>query len=172
MVLSVLIGCAENNTADLQEPYRVPNFEAKNLQTGKTVKLSDFAGKILVISFWTTGCPATPLQAPSLAQLSRENNDIVVLGVTTADISELADIGPFVKKYDWDFPILLGNYDTIKIFDKEMVYPTTFLVNKDGYVVGKIVNYTDFQSTEIKDVIDNMRNGKLRWYYRYLRRLK
>ncbi|WP_247232197.1 thioredoxin-dependent thiol peroxidase [Telluribacter sp. SYSU D00476] len=89
----------------LQQGSPAPAFEAKD-QNGNTVKLSDFAGKKIVLYFYpkddTPGCTA---QACSLrdnyeAMLSR---GYVVLGVSVDDEKSHRK---FADKYELPFPLL------------------------------------------------------------------
>lgn len=175
-----VISSSKNDT------FPAPDFEAQDFISGKKIRLSTFKGKPVVINFWFAGCPASRWEAPSFRKFADNNPDIVVLSVTDPENNPGDSLQSFVKEFGWTFPVLLdekritkqtdsGSYQIGQItnsFDEEMVFPTTFLINSDGEVVGKIVNYLDWETSEMKDVLENLRNGKLRWYYRYLRRLK
>jgi thiol-disulfide isomerase/thioredoxin len=54
-----------------------------HLVSGKTVRLSDFKGRRVIVNFWTTWCSACVAEIPILAELQRRHpNDLVVLGVS------------------------------------------------------------------------------------------
>lgn len=169
------------------EPFPAPNFALKDFRTGKVVNLGDFRGKPVVINFCYAGCPPCRWEAPSLRKLAKKHPEIVVLAISSSHLDDNGAFAAFVSKYRWDFPVLLdddliektseewGKYSvgkTTNAFDEGMAYPTTFLINRDGMVVGKIVNYIDWETLEMKDVVKHLLNGKLIWYYRYLRRKK
>jgi|SRR3989338_1327734 len=150
-----------------------PDFEAQDFISGNKIRLSQFRGKPVVVNFWFAGCPPCRWEAPSFKKLADNNPDIVVLSVTDPENNPGDSLQSFIKEFEWNFPVLLDRNGKItNSFDEEMAFPTTFLINSEGEVVGKIVNYLDWETAEMKDVLENLRNGKLRWYYRYLRRLK
>jgi thiol-disulfide isomerase/thioredoxin len=54
---------------------RVPaDFDVRTAD-GRTIKLSNYRGKVVVIDFWATWCPPCRLETPQLARLARENRD-------------------------------------------------------------------------------------------------
>lgn len=61
---------------------QVKDFELKTVD-GKTVRLSDFHGKRVLVNFWTTWCSACVGEISTLAELQRRHpDDLVVLGVS------------------------------------------------------------------------------------------
>jgi len=59
-----------------------PDFTLKDV-TGKTVSLSSFKGKTVILNFWSTSCPPCLAELPSLENLHREmgKTGVVVIGV-------------------------------------------------------------------------------------------
>lgn len=58
------------------------DFELRSLK-GDKVRLSDFRGKVVLINFWTTWCPACVSEMPELIALQKQNSQsLVVLGVS------------------------------------------------------------------------------------------
>ncbi|HYL98977.1 MAG TPA: TlpA disulfide reductase family protein [Blastocatellia bacterium] len=101
---------------------------------GKTVDVHDLKGKILVVDFWATWCGPCVMEIPEFNQLQKEfaGKGVEVLGVTMAS-GELADVKPFVKQHNMQYPIFLGDDD--QTYDLNIAgYPTTYLVTKDWKV--------------------------------------
>lgn len=166
--------CGQKPALQPNEPFLAPNFEAKDFASRKILRLGDFKDKPVVINFWFAGCPPCRLEAPAFKKFAQDNPDIVVLSITNPKNNEEGAVQQFIKEFGWqNIPVLLDEGGKITAaFDKDMVFPTTFLINQDGLVVSKIVNYLDWETAEMQDVIEHLRNGKLIWYYRYLRRKK
>lgn len=54
-----------------------------HLTDGKTVRLSDFRGRRVIVNFWTTWCSACVGEIPILAELQKRHaDDLVVIGVS------------------------------------------------------------------------------------------
>ncbi|NSL89882.1 thioredoxin-dependent thiol peroxidase [Chitinophaga sp. Mgbs1] len=138
---------------NLQEGDKAPVFKGKD-QHGKTVSLTDFKGKRVVLYFYpkdmTPGCTA---QACNL----RDNYDAllkkgyVVVGVST-DSEESHQ--KFIEKYDLPFTLLADEDHKIvnqygvfgekkfmgKVYDG--IHRTTFLINENG-VIDHIISKPD-----------------------------
>lgn len=65
-----------------QPPLRAPDFALSTLD-GRTVRLSDLRGKVVLLNFWTTWCTACVAEIPVLIELQRRHpDDAVILGVS------------------------------------------------------------------------------------------
>ena len=134
----------------LKEGMKAPLFEGID-QDGKTIKLSDFTGKKVVLYFYpkdnTSGCTA---EACNL----RDNHEILlkkgfaVVGVNTD--SEKSHKG-FSSKYSLPFPLIAdtskkivndyGVYQEKKMYGKSYmgIVRTTFLIDEKG-IIEKIIS--------------------------------
>jgi thiol-disulfide isomerase/thioredoxin len=71
---------AEAYTA--RRPVPAADFELRTLED-KRVRLLDFRGRVLLINFWTTWCPACVGEIPALVALEKKHADnLVILGVS------------------------------------------------------------------------------------------
>jgi peroxiredoxin Q/BCP len=127
----------------LKEGMSAPSFEGVD-QEGRTVKLSDFAGRKLVLYFYpkdnTSGCTA---EACSLRDSHEEflNRGFAVVGVSTD--SEKSHKG-FAEKYSLPFPLIAdtsrkivndyGVYQEKKMYGKSFfgIVRTTFIIDEKG----------------------------------------
>lgn len=130
----------DNQTVASATPAQVgkaPDFALKNLE-GKTVKLSDFKNKIVIVDFWATWCGPCRKGIPDLVSLQKQyGKDVVVLGITVDD--DLAEVPPFAKKYNINYPILYADSKVIKDFGGIEAIPTSFIIDKKGNIVDKHV---------------------------------
>ena len=63
-------------------PVPAANFELRTL-SGKTVRLSDFRGKVVLLNFWTTWCTACVGEMPALVALQTKYGDkLIILGIS------------------------------------------------------------------------------------------
>ncbi|OYY94238.1 MAG: hypothetical protein B7Y41_07920 [Hydrogenophilales bacterium 28-61-23] len=61
------------------EPTKAINFEFTDVN-GKSLKLSDFKGKWVLVNFWAPWCPLCWVEVPTLNELNKRG-DFVVIGV-------------------------------------------------------------------------------------------
>lgn len=92
---------------------RLPQFRLSDLD-GQEVASSRWAGKVLVLNFWTTWCPPCLRELPLFDELQRTYADagLQVVGIA---IDEKEDVERFLAEHPVDFPILLGDMDTIEL---------------------------------------------------------
>ncbi len=127
---------------------KAPNFSITT-EKGRTVSVSDFGGKVLVLNFWATWCPPCIQEIPSLHQFAATMKDkgVVVLAVSV-DKNEkayktfLARARPaFETARDPDANIS-SDYGTFK-------WPETYVIDKNGKVVQKLIANQDWMDPQL-----------------------
>jgi thiol-disulfide isomerase/thioredoxin len=111
-----------------------PEFVLQDLE-GRSVRLSDFRGKAVVIDFWATWCPPCLFQVPELNafwQKHRDDGDVVVLGVAV-DVEGASAVGPWVAEQGVEYTIVLGDEGLARRFGVQG-FPTLALVSPDGHL--------------------------------------
>jgi peroxiredoxin Q/BCP len=133
----------------IKEGSKAPLFEGID-QDGKTIKLSDFAGKKVILYFYpkdnTPGCTA------EACNLRDNYNDLLKKGFVVIGVSpdsEKSHKG-FISKYDLPFPLIAdtskkilndyGVWGEKKMYGKSYmgVIRTTFVIDEKG-IVEKVI---------------------------------
>jgi thiol-disulfide isomerase/thioredoxin len=118
-----------------------PDFEVRDLE-GKTVKLSDFLGKVVVIDFWATWCGPCVRGMPVSVAVTKEYGDRVVFLPVDVDDRESAEkVKAFAAKKGWDFPLYLGGKAVGSKYGVSGI-PHTVIVAADGSVTAKHVGFS------------------------------
>src|SRR5262245_40055680 len=88
------------------EPAKL-DFSLKDAE-GKTVKLSDYRGRPLILNFWATWCGPCKVEIPAFIELVDKYRDekLTVLGISVDDSSE--DLRQFAIDYKMNYPVLVG----------------------------------------------------------------
>jgi peroxiredoxin len=83
-----------------------PELEGKDLE-GRTVKLSDYRGKVILLDFWATWCRPCVEEMPALIDAWRRYHDrgFVVIGVSLDNGRQ--DVERFVERWGVSWPILV-----------------------------------------------------------------
>ena len=83
-----------------------PDFELSDTQ-GKTVKLSDYRGKIAVLHFWSAACPFVKRYEERLQKITSDyaGKGVAVLGIDSNDNETPAEVQKAaVEKWDGHMP--------------------------------------------------------------------
>ncbi|GAB4331688.1 MAG: thioredoxin-dependent thiol peroxidase [Flammeovirgaceae bacterium] len=139
----------------LKKGDKAPDFVGKD-QDGKTVRMTDFVGKKLVLYFYpkddTPGCTAESCNLRDNYEVLRSKG-YAVLGVSTDDEKSHQK---FIKKYNLPFPLLADTDKTIheqfgtwgekKMYGKTYMgtLRTTFVIDEKGFIE-EIIEKVDTQ---------------------------
>jgi thiol-disulfide isomerase/thioredoxin len=111
-----------------------PQLELTDLN-GRTVRLSDYKGKVVLINFWATWCPPCRAEMPDLIKLQREHGKegLQVIGITYPPETKTR-VRRFAKNLKVNYPIVLGTREIKSRFSSEETLPLTVVINRDGKV--------------------------------------
>lgn len=139
----------ENLNIEPVKETLAPDFLLKDLN-GNSVRLGDFRGKVVLLNFWATWCPSCRFEMSSMEALHKEFSDegLVVLAINFRE--NRSDVQSFYKEHNLSFRALLDSGAESFARYEAWSLPTTFLIDKRGYVVGKVVGYRDWHSDQSK----------------------
>ncbi len=115
-----------------------PDFTLDSLD-GKTVHLSDFRGKGVLLNFWATWCQPCKIEMPWFAELQKQYGPqgLQIVGVAMDDASP-KEIGEFAHDLGVNYPILVGKEAVGDAYGGVQFLPATFYIGRDGKVVDKV----------------------------------
>jgi cytochrome c biogenesis protein CcmG/thiol:disulfide interchange protein DsbE len=109
-----------------------PDFTAQTLD-GKTVSLSDYRGKPVVLNFWASWCNPCRKEFPLFReQLAARKGEFVMLGVDYRDIA--SDARTFVKDQRATWPTAVDDTNAIVKAYGITGVPQTFFIRPDGTI--------------------------------------
>ena len=116
------------------------NFTFKDIQ-GKSVTLSNYKGKVVLLDFWATWCPPCRKEIPGYIELynTYQSRGLVVIGVSMDDPDDIASVKNYVAQIKMNYPILLGfgREEDLKPAFGELPLPTSFIIARDGRICGR-----------------------------------
>jgi cytochrome c biogenesis protein CcmG/thiol:disulfide interchange protein DsbE len=117
-----------------KDRHAAPDFALKDAD-GKTVHLSDYRGKVVLLDFWATWCGPCKIEIPWFMDIERKNKDkgFEVLGVSMDD-NGWEDVKPFLAELQVNYRVVIGNDDTAKNYGGVDALPTTFLIDREGKI--------------------------------------
>jgi peroxiredoxin len=132
---------------NVQEARKAPDFALPDLR-GKKRRLSDYRGKVVLLSFWATWCPPCVEELPSLARLQslmKGEEGFVLLIVSVDDSAKAvraffekhgAPVGPEAVLIDPSRKVP-ASFGTVK-------FPETYLIDRSGLVRHRFINKRDW----------------------------
>jgi peroxiredoxin len=123
--------------APLQSPGArkpAPAFALKDA-SGKTVKLKDYRGKIVLLDFWATWCTGCKEEIPWFSEFQSKYGakGFAVVGVSV-DEEGWKVLRPFITENKVPYRMLLGGPSTMQRYGIENMLPDTFLIDKHGKI--------------------------------------
>jgi thiol-disulfide isomerase/thioredoxin len=138
----------------IDNPLPAPRVPLSNGE-GSQVLLSGFEGKVVLVNFWATWCTPCVREMPSIDKLQAKlgGKDFTVVTVNE-DRDGAARAKPFLKK--------LGTTHLVLYVDSEMAMmrafkvrglPTSFLLDREGRIIGKLEGIAEWDTPEVEDLI-------------------
>ncbi|HET6962586.1 MAG TPA: TlpA disulfide reductase family protein [Terriglobia bacterium] len=125
-----------------------PPFSVQALD-GKVLNSSDLRGKPHLVYFWFTHCPPCVQITPHLVSLQRRftARNFTVVGLNADKILELgyedSERKAYLEKHKINFPMGHLSPAAQAAYGGVQLFPTLFLVDKDGVIRAHFVNYKD-----------------------------
>lgn len=117
-----------------------PDFALKSVD-GKTVKLSDYKGKVVILDFWATWCPPCRKGIPDLIELKNEfgKKGVEIIGISVDAKNTIAEVPSFVKDKKINYPVVYADQKVVSDYGGIESIPTSFIVDKSGKIVNKMI---------------------------------
>ncbi len=127
-----------------------------NLETpaGSTVKLSSYAGKVVLLNFWATWCPPCRNEIPSIEALYAKFKDkgFVVLGVDLQE--DPAAVSDFVKRYGITYPVVLDQTGQVGSEYGARGIPLSFLIDRKGRITSGAIGGREWSGPATEALIE------------------
>ncbi|MCC6585406.1 MAG: TlpA family protein disulfide reductase [Bryobacterales bacterium] len=113
---------------------KAPDFELKD-SMGRSVKLSDYKGKVVLLNFWATWCGPCKLEIPWFVEFEQKFKDkgFAVLGVSM-DEDGWDVVKPYLQRAQVNYRVLLGTDSVAQMYGGVDSLPTSFLIDKEGRI--------------------------------------
>ena len=114
------------------------DFTLTDLQ-GKSWRLRDLRGKVVLVNFWATWCPPCRKEMPDLESLYSEfkAKGLVVLAISDEDA---AKVQPFIAEKNYSFPVLLDTGRKVSDLFKLDGVPKTFIYDRSGKLAAQSID--------------------------------
>jgi peroxiredoxin len=151
-------GAAANSASGAEHPLlgaAAPPFELASPDGKQTLRLADYAGKVVVVDFWATWCTPCHDSFPVYQRLSEKfRGKAVMVGIS---VDEQPDgIAKFAKETGAKFPLAWDDGQITSKSYQPPTMPTCFVVDKTGIVRFVHVGFHAGEEQEIASEIGSL----------------
>jgi len=128
---------------------------------GEKRSLGSYKGKVVFLNFWATWCGPCRSEMPSMESVYKKFNDkgLEILAVNCAE--DQATVRSFMKNEGFTFPALLDLDGRISANYGVQSIPTTFLIDRDGMIILRLVGSIDWDSPKIHAALESLLSNGL-----------
>ncbi|MEZ4734138.1 MAG: TlpA disulfide reductase family protein [Caldilineaceae bacterium] len=118
------------NGLDAGQP--APDFRSQDLN-GNPVHLTDYAGKPVMLTFWSPDCSACREELPTLQAIATDANADVTL-LTVVSKMPTAEVQQFMTEAGLTFPVIIDEAGAIATDYEITGVPVSYFINPDGVI--------------------------------------
>jgi peroxiredoxin len=144
-------GTADRLATPVPRIEEAPEFALQTVD-GRTVKLSDYRGQVVLLNTWATWCPPCRAEMPDLEAYYRDHQDdgFVVLAINSQE--SVDTVTGFLGDHGFTFPVLLDPDGVVMSSYEIRGLPTSFFIDRDGMVRG--VWSGQLSPARLKELVD------------------
>jgi thiol-disulfide isomerase/thioredoxin len=118
---------------------------------GKSVSSTNYAGQVVLLNFWATWCGPCVAEMPGMVNLQDRyrQQGFSIVGISV-DEGGPTVVRPFVIRQKLNYQIVMSNGRVENDFGGIEFIPTSFLIDREGNLVDKLIGYTSESDFEAK----------------------
>jgi thiol-disulfide isomerase/thioredoxin len=140
-------------------PEKVLNAEIQ-LLGNRTMKLSDFSGKVVVLTLFATWCGPCRFESPALAQLYKEFNDrdLVVIELSTEDPTASKEaVRKWVREFRLPYKVGWAPPEIARtLMQGRESIPQAFVIAPDGRIVKHFIGYRTQMLDQMRVTVEEL----------------
>jgi len=144
-----------------------PNLRDAELRSlnGRSLKLADYAGKVMLVNLWATWCAPCRIEIPELVKLHKEFKsqglEMVGLSMENADASA-ETVRNFVRDFRMDYRVGWATPEVAgTLMQGRDAIPQSFVISRDGRILKRFVGFSPTDTpAQIRQVIEEALSNK------------
>jgi thiol-disulfide isomerase/thioredoxin len=146
-------------------PPQILDVENRSASGTEPIKLSDYAGKVLLINLWATWCGPCRMETPALVKLHKEyqSRGVEMIALSTEDPDASAQsVMRFVREYEVDYRVGWATRDVaITLMQGKTSIPQSFIIARDGRILRRFIGFNpETTPPQLKQALEDALVGK------------
>ena len=147
---------AFSNPSSIEEANRevVSDFHWNLVDSsGRKINFQELEGEIILVNFWATWCPPCIAEMPSLNALYSDYKDKIKFVFVAND--QKSKVDAYLEKNNYDLPVYYSSEKApTELYSNSI--PATFLIDDRGKIVMKEIGSSDWNSTKVRNQINEL----------------
>jgi len=154
-MIMTLSACTKSPAVKENAPS--PEISIMAVSDGSPLKLSELKGKVVLLNFWATWCPPCREEIPSMMKLVRamDGKPFQMVAISL-DEGGKPVIESFFKESGFTLPTYLDPDGKASKAYSITGVPESFVINKQGVVVKKIIGAIAWDSPEVFSFLEGL----------------
>ncbi|MFH1679102.1 MAG: TlpA disulfide reductase family protein [Candidatus Eisenbacteria bacterium] len=130
------------------QALKAPAFSLLTADGGRTIRLDDYKGKVLILDFWATWCPPCKQEIPHFNALYEEykRKGLEILGVSVDQggasiVQNYMESNP--RSIVPSYPVAMASREITIAYGPISSIPVTFIIDRKGNVQQRLIGYQD-----------------------------
>ena len=138
-----------------QQPTPLAEFSLPKLD-GQTLRSQELKDSIVVLDFWATWCEGCITEIPAFNKLEKDYRarGVKVIGLAVQS-GWAKDIAKFARRYKIQYPLLVGNDDTVAEFGV-ISFPATYVIAPGWKLHKKYLGVSETKAADIQRDIETL----------------
>ena len=146
------VGHGDHVLTPLARPAPAPGLRLKDID-GSEFALDGSRGRVVLVNFWASWCRPCVTEIPSLHRLAATLDDIDFQIVTVNVGEDHERVRRFLQHVPVELPLLMDYDSSASRAWKIYVYPSSYLVDRQGKVRYAYLGALEWDSAEIVEII-------------------
>jgi cytochrome c biogenesis protein CcmG/thiol:disulfide interchange protein DsbE len=141
-----------------------PDYDVRTID-GRTIKLSDYRGKVVVVDFWATWCPPCQKETPQLARIAKEHQargvEVIGMHIDDRGRSTPEAIRKFIGDFGINYTVGLATDDMfIKYLGTaDDTIPQTLVFDRQGRAILHLSGYDSSHARALDEAVNRALAG-------------
>lgn len=154
-IVRLAIFCLLCTAVAAQQNASLPHVSLPMLD-GPVLRSEELKDKIVILDFWATWCEACVSEIPEFNNIEKQysSRGVKVIGLAVQS-GWAADIQKFVKQYNMQYTVLVGNDDTVSDFGI-ISFPNTYVIGPGWKLYKKYAGVSEHKSSDLQKDIETL----------------